>query len=155
MDWTFLLRPEGPHHHILQGDAEEVTQTLKAFGDFSEQGLMVRWLRGSRMRTTQGVLDEFAAVLQFPAYFGENWDALDECLNELEWLSGDCAALLILDADELMRDADPTETRILFDILSADTSDVALHLLYQVEADAGTLQEELKAMGVEADLHEF
>ena len=44
------------------------------------------------VRITRGISDKQAllrlisAALQFPEYFGFNWDALDECLADLSWL---------------------------------------------------------------------
>ncbi|MEU9736550.1 barstar family protein [Streptomyces sp. NPDC048002] len=35
------------------------------------------------MLTEQGVCDAFAASLRFPGYFGRNWDALVDCLDDL------------------------------------------------------------------------
>lgn len=49
-------------------------------------GFTVGTLRGTKMRTVASLMDEVAAVLQFPRYFGENWAALDECIADLEWL---------------------------------------------------------------------
>ena len=40
-------------------------------------------LDGSRIETKAGFLDSVAAALGFPAYFGGNWDALDECLGDI------------------------------------------------------------------------
>ena len=38
----------------------------------------------------------------FPHYFGQNWDALDECLNDLEWLPGTCYVLGVFDAAQVL-----------------------------------------------------
>src|SRR4051812_44457733 len=51
-----------------------------------EAGLTVRALRGEKMRSTASLMDEFAAALQFPHYFGANWAALGECLADMDWL---------------------------------------------------------------------
>lgn len=67
---------------------------------------VIRLLRGAKMRSYQGLYDEFAAALQFPYYFGENMAAFDECLSDLEWLSGSCFILAISDADLLLDQED-------------------------------------------------
>jgi len=36
-----------------------------------------------------------ASALQFPDYFGHNWDALDECLADLGWLDAEGFVLAI------------------------------------------------------------
>lgn len=47
-------------------------------------GVEVRIVVGSRMRTLDGVYDEFAKAWSFPTYFGHNKDAFDECMRELD-----------------------------------------------------------------------
>ncbi|WP_067818721.1 barstar family protein [Nocardia inohanensis] len=49
---------------------------------------LAREVRGRRMRTVAEVFDEFAAAFQFPYYFGENKDAFDECLRDLDEFVG-------------------------------------------------------------------
>ena len=78
-----------------------------------EVGVASRVLRGRKMRTWADLYDEIGAALQFPPYFGENWDALDECLADLEWLPADSYALTILDAVHLL-DREPPEVRQTF-----------------------------------------
>jgi hypothetical protein len=36
----------------------------------------------------RNVLAKYAVQLRFPRYFGWNWDAFEECLNDLSWLAG-------------------------------------------------------------------
>lgn len=42
-----------------------------------------------------------ATAMKFPDYFGNNWDAFDECLADLEWLSGGGYCLVIRDSSEV------------------------------------------------------
>jgi hypothetical protein len=51
---------------------------------WQEARLVVRSVRGRKMTTTAQLYDEFAAALQFPPYFGENWAAFDECLSDMD-----------------------------------------------------------------------
>ncbi|NEW41153.1 barstar family protein [Nocardia cyriacigeorgica] len=70
-------------------------------------GYRVRELRGKKMRTVAGVLDEFAAALQFPYYFGNNKDAFDDCLRDLDdWLgSAEGYVVVVRDGGQLLADA--------------------------------------------------
>lgn len=151
MSWEFLLKTETPHVHVIPGSAEQIFEAVMGMETLREQGLETRWLRASKMRTAKALFDEFSAVLQFPPYFGENWDALDECLNDLDWLEGDGAALFIMNADQLLQDAPPEDGRILFEIMQAAESNLPFHIVLQ-SRDANTVMEGLKAMGVEARL---
>lgn len=38
------------------------------------------------LKNKKQLLEEIARLLEFPEYFGNNWDALYECLTDLQWL---------------------------------------------------------------------
>jgi hypothetical protein len=59
------------------------------------------------MRTLDGLFDEFAAALQFPLFFGENKDAFDESVAELETLPvGEGYVVTITEPDQVLADAE-------------------------------------------------
>lgn len=37
---------------------------------------------GKKCKTTDDLFKEYATVLKFPSWFGQNWNAFDECLSE-------------------------------------------------------------------------
>lgn len=49
-------------------------------------GWRVLLLDGARIRSKATFLSEAARAFQFPSYFGHNWDAFEESLNDLEWV---------------------------------------------------------------------
>ncbi len=72
------------------------------------------------------LFDALAEALEFPDYFGRNWDALDECLRDL---TGP-ATLLVRDAASRWERA-PEEMRMLVDIwLSAAAERDDLQLVF-------------------------
>lgn len=68
-----------------------------------------------------GLLARIAAALDFPDWFGHNWDALADCLDDLEWLPADAYVILF----ENVTEAAPTLSVDLATALSifADAAD--------------------------------
>lgn len=92
--------------------------TAEAVLGWRDSGLEVRALRGKKMQTLQGLFNEFAAALQFPSYFGENWAAFDECLSDMDWLPlAQGLVLLVTDAD-LVLVGEPDELATLVHTLA-------------------------------------
>jgi hypothetical protein len=48
-----------------------------------------------RFGDKEALLRNFAAALGFPAWFGHNWDALEDCLGDLSWSDAPGHVLLI------------------------------------------------------------
>jgi RNAse (barnase) inhibitor barstar len=76
----------------------------------------LRVIRGAKCRTTAGLLTECARALAFPDYFGHNWDALEECLTDLEWLPAKGYILLFTDAAQVLP-TDETEYETFLEVL--------------------------------------
>jgi hypothetical protein len=59
-------------------------------------------VRGSRLHTAtislkggkEAMLDCIARALDFPDWFGRNWDALEDCLSDLSWRQADGTVLV-------------------------------------------------------------
>ncbi len=80
-------------------------------------------LRGSRLQLTRislasardkdELLRRIAGALDFPAWFGASWDALEDCLGDLSWRPAEGHVLLFAGA------ADSDELGILVDVLAS------------------------------------
>lgn len=51
---------------------------------------------GNKMVNKEVFFSFISKELNFPDYFGRNWDALDECLQDLEWLDISVNQILII-----------------------------------------------------------
>lgn len=104
----YLFHSDPPWIYIGPGEMER-TKWIPSFF-YSRPGIntCVRRLRGKKMRSTQALMNEFAAALQFFDGFGENWYALLDCLRCLdEWLPADAYVLIIENAEELLQEEQP------------------------------------------------
>src|SRR5512133_1792751 len=143
VDWSFLDSTRGPRVHVWCGSSSDLVDAVPAEGV-----RMLRWLRGSRMRTRQGLMDEWAAAAQFPPHFGGTWDSLRDCLSDLP----EGGAFLILEADQLLQDAPPDDGVTLMAVLADAAEDLApqpFPLVLQVEPTRRSdLVEGLRALRV-------
>jgi hypothetical protein len=113
------------------------------------ESVEVRFLRGKKMRTVNTLFDEFSAALQFPYYFGENWNAFKECLTDLDWLPASSYILVITNADYLL-DRDEESFRFFLHISKIAISEfqqrtnvstgenlplVSFHIIFQCSAE--------------------
>ncbi|WP_394832719.1 barstar family protein [Pendulispora rubella] len=154
MNLDDLLKPGPPA--IVQCTADVGAMSTAVWtlrGEEAARGLLIGTLRGTRMRRREGLFDQFGALLQFPNYFGENWDAFLDCLRDLEWLRADGIVLVVFDAVQLLADAGGSEFAIFVDVLgdAADASaesEMPFHVVLQATAEqAPELQSRLAALG--------
>jgi hypothetical protein len=87
-------------------ESSTLVQEVKGFRPYwRDVGFQVRTLRGSKCEHSTGFFDEICAALKFP-YFGENWDALDDCMSDLLWLAPGAGYVLWVRDAELLLAAD-------------------------------------------------
>lgn len=81
------------------------------------QGSALRIVRISLAQASgkQALLERVARALEFPQWFGGNWDALEDCLTDLSWSKAGGHVLLIEGAEGLAGD----ERGIFIDILAS------------------------------------
>ena len=79
------------------------------------------YLNGSTINDKTSFLNACGEAMSFPAYYGHNWDALDECITDLEW----CPAqgyVLLYDHVERFAGDEPEQWSIALDILREATN---------------------------------
>lgn len=64
----------------------------------------------------QDLLDAFASDLEFPEYFGQNWDALSDCLMDFSWREAE-GYVLVLEGTHHLEEALGEDYDILMEIL--------------------------------------
>jgi RNAse (barnase) inhibitor barstar len=70
---------------------EEIEQAAK------QVGLAVFRMDFSHIDGKKDLLDQAAKALQFPSWFGSNWDALNDSLTDLEWLGVKAGYVLVFE----------------------------------------------------------
>jgi hypothetical protein len=105
--------PQPPWVHEVEGLTRESVAALPR-----PKGAAVFEFAGGRMRSHNGLFAEFAATLRFPDYFGRNWPALVDCLDDLLWLDREEQFLLVIYDWPLVLESAPTDLGVLRRILA-------------------------------------
>lgn len=66
----------------------------------ADRGELLPVLDGRGLGDKHSLLSALGRALDFPDYYGENWDALEECLGDLSWRQGP-VCLVIEHADAI------------------------------------------------------
>ncbi len=79
-------------------------------------------LEGNKMQTRDDLFFEVSYKLKFPNYFGNNWNALDECLQDLEWIDDTKINIVIKDYG-LILNLDHSDEKTIFMSCIKDADD--------------------------------
>ncbi len=110
-----LLRGELPTAvYRFSGRARPATITRLA----EAHGWRVYRLEGREIGGKAELLSRSAEALRFPAYFGHNWDAFEECLSDIAW-GPEGPALLLFDRAGRFAAAEPEQFAVALEILAA------------------------------------
>ena len=109
---TYLQSTKAPWTSLLIVTPGQRTESLVR----PPTGLVLKIIKGLHCKTPATLLAEFARALDFPDYFGHNWDGLEECLTDLEWLPAKGYIVLITDAAHVLSN-DDTEYETFLEIL--------------------------------------
>jgi RNAse (barnase) inhibitor barstar len=95
------------------------------------------FLSGKNITDKESFIHVLAEKMSFPSYFGENWDALEECLRDLDWLNAD-GYMIVYDQFEVFAEREPQQFEVALDIFQTSVDywkeiDVPFVILFQGE----------------------
>ena len=116
------------------------TRSLQALA--KKSGFAFFHIDGKNIARKEQLLNHVATALRFPEHFGHNWDALEECLTDLEWVDDEGYVIYYDHIDKLLEQhADQFETflEIVRDAVSSwqDDGEAMVVLLSGTKAPKG------------------
>lgn len=109
---TYLQSTKAPWTSLLVVTAGKRAESLVR----PPTGFVLKIIKGRHCKTSANLFAEFAQALKFPDYFGHNWDAMEECLADLEWLPAKGYVIVITDAGGVLPE-DEEEYETFLEIL--------------------------------------
>jgi RNAse (barnase) inhibitor barstar len=108
---ALLEKKKGGLYFLDAGaDEKSVKKAAKAAGfDYFH-------IEGRNIARKEQLLNAMATALDLPPHFGQNWDALEECLGDMETVEGD-GFVLHYDHLDALAAAHPAELETLVEIL--------------------------------------
>lgn len=104
-------RPPGIYRFVSDASVEFLQREAE------REGWQFYFLDGTKIRDKKTYLQAIARALKFPDYFGKNWDALNDCLTDLEWTRG-AGYIVLLQSPERFMKTSPEDWDVAMDIFS-------------------------------------
>ena len=126
-----LARLTGPTFHFISTDKDALLRMRLAA--LLPPGIHLAIVDAA---APEGLFSAFATAFHFPDYFGSNWDALDECLNDLAWLPANGYVLVLNHSASLVPDS--VKLAILVSVLLRTirewrTRNISFHVIFGVQ----------------------
>src|SRR5262249_32252962 len=122
-----------PHPLIMAGQDNPSLEFVDDTHEFSDAGHLVVRLQG-RYPRKQDLFRALARGLKFPGYFGNNWDALEECLCDLSWLKS-AAGIVLLHKQLPLEDAADRQTYLSILGRAQTTQSIPLRVVFPRSAN--------------------
>jgi hypothetical protein len=112
-DWKSALdSPAGSGvYRVAESQSREEIAELSA-----RHGLCLAVIGLHSVVDKEGLLREIASALEFPDYFGMNWDALNDCLTDMSWKQAD-GYVLFFEGFQVFAEAAEAEAEVAMQIL--------------------------------------
>jgi len=85
--------------------------------DASRKSVCVFYFRGRSIRNKTDFFNTAKKVMRLPDYFGDNWDAFEECINDLSWLPAE-GYIFVYDNTSVFFSKHPDDADTLLSILN-------------------------------------
>ena len=95
---------------------------------FVENRIRYVFLEGLACRHLSDCYDILQRQLSLPDYFGKNLDALEEVLNDLDWIGEEKVRIIISNTEELLSN-DKNRKNVFLDVLNTSTNE-NLEIIY-------------------------
>jgi hypothetical protein len=109
-------KPPGMYRWLSRAHPAAISRELEPIG------WQLHVLEGGHTEDAMAFLDECARVLEFPAWFGRNWDALADCLGDLSWLP-DTPHVMLWERSGVLAKHDPKAWRMATEVLAEKATD--------------------------------
>jgi RNAse (barnase) inhibitor barstar len=114
-EYNKFLNTKGCIFHVLDISDNNLLNFVRILNEKLRNKAYLAIIELDNIKNKRKLFKTFAEALHFPDYFGYNWDAFDECINDLSWIKAD-AYILILKNIKLLN-IGYSDTKILLDTL--------------------------------------
>jgi len=93
--------------HAIPADLEKAAKTA---------GYAYFHIEGQKLTTKEQFLNHAALATHCPEYFGDNWDAFEDCLTDLSWVDAE-GYLIVYDHTDVFAEHAPQHFDTLIEVL--------------------------------------
>ena len=156
-----MFQDDAATFHVHVCSDSQLYTAMREAENSTDPTVVVRAARAEKSATAAAFFNELAAAWQFPHHFGENWDAVNDCLSEAGRWNADAYVLVVTRAARLF-DREKASLRTFGSVIEAVRERVerpnrwrpaktfrsVLHVSHELEP---LLRTRLKSAGITAE----